>query len=151
MAAPVIHLSTQLPCDPARAYQLFTDPALLKTWLCQDATVEPVVGGAYELFWDPADRTVNSTLGCKVTALEPEQLLAFDWRGPEQFQGLMNACDPLTHVVVAFVPVDAGTAVHLVHSGWREGPAWKAARKWHVQSWALAFAALEELAHGVEG
>jgi uncharacterized protein YndB with AHSA1/START domain len=151
MPAPVIHLSTELRCAPERAYALFTRPEELKRWLALDARVAPEVGGPYELFWDPERREKNSTVGCTVTALEPGQLLAFDWRGPEQFEALMNEADPLTHVVVAFVPVDAGTAVHLVHSGWREGPAWKAARKWHVQSWALAFAALEELAHGVEG
>lgn len=140
----VIHLSAELSCSAERAFGFFTNNAGLQSWLVPLAEVEPVVGGKYELFWDPSDRTKNSTLGCKITALDPNKLLAFDWRGPEQFAGFMNEADPLTQVMVCFIPIAGGTEVHLVHSGWRQEPSWKEARKWFLRVWATAFAELAE-------
>ncbi|MBI3289007.1 MAG: SRPBCC domain-containing protein [Elusimicrobia bacterium] len=134
----VIHLSALVKAPPAQAFSHFTDNEKLQSWLTTLADVEPKVGGKYEPFWDPGDRQNNSTIGCRVTALAPAQLIAFQWRSPKQFKALANAADPLTHVVVTFAPEGAGTRVHLVHSGWRSAPAWEEARAWQEKAWSLA-------------
>jgi uncharacterized protein YndB with AHSA1/START domain len=141
----VIQVAAELRCQPTEAFEHFVGKPLLESWLATAAEVEPVVGGRYELFWDPADRENDSTIGCRITALVPGALLAFEWKSPRQFKAFANSSDPLTHVVVAFRPTQAGTAVHLVHSGWRGAPEWQEAADWQERAWTVAFEALEEM------
>jgi len=144
----VLHRSVRLRCSTALAFELFTLNTHLQEWLAEAADVEPVVGGRYEIFWDPENREVNSTLGCRVTAVQGGELIAFEWRGPVQFRDVMNDADPLTHVVVAFMPssTDANwTDVHIIHSGWRSGPEWAAAADYFEKAWSLSLARLERL------
>ena len=138
----VVHLSTRFDCPPLRAFEMFTENCFLQRWLAPLAEVEPAVGGRYELFWEPDDRENNSTIGCRITAMESPKLLAFEWRSPKQFKHFANQADPLTHVVVTFLPADGGTDVHLVHSGWRSAPEWEEARQWQERAWRMAFAEL---------
>lgn len=142
----VIHLSAQLACDAVQAYRLFTTSAGLQSWLAPVAEVEAAVGGRFEIFWDPTDRRDNHTQGCRITALTPGELVAFDWRGPSQFREAMNDVDPLTHVVVSFVPDADCTHVHLVHSGWRATPGAQEARAWFERAWTTAFDTLIQVA-----
>jgi uncharacterized protein YndB with AHSA1/START domain len=92
-------------CDRKRAFEMFTDNELLASWLTNLADVEPRVGGKYELFWVPEEKQDNSTIGCKITALEPNKLLAFEWKGPIFYKDFMNVSDPLTHVTVMFLDI----------------------------------------------
>jgi len=149
----IIYQTVKLPCDAAGAFEMFTSSELLEKWLTVKADVEARVGGRYELFWNPDEPAFDSTVGCRVTALEPGKLLAFQWKSPKQYSAFMNECDPLTHVTVAFLPGEEGgrpfTEVHLVHSGWRGTAEWEEARQWFVRNWEGAFAELERrLARG---
>jgi uncharacterized protein YndB with AHSA1/START domain len=135
----VIHLSTVLRCDVHSAYQMFTDNKFLESWLTSVAEIEAQVGGKYELFWQPDDRENNSTIGCKVTALQPDKFLSFEWKSPEQFKHFANNADPLTHVVVFFISLGDSTEVHLIHSGWRSSDQWEEARQWQEKAWLSAF------------
>ena len=150
----IIHSCARLRCSAHQAFEIFTVSERLQTWLAPLAEVEPRVGGKYELFWEPPERERNSTLGCRVTALQTDQFLSFEWKGPTQFKGFMNEADPLTHVVVCFVPVEVGstvwTDVHLIHSGWRSTPPWEAARQWFEISWRGAFSELAKQVNGAE-
>jgi uncharacterized protein YndB with AHSA1/START domain len=145
----IVYRAVTLPCDAARAFEMFTVNAELEKWLVVKADVEPRLGGKYELFWNPEEPEFDSTIGCRVTAYAPGRLLAFEWKGPKQYSDLMNETDPLTHVTVAFVPAgEGGTEVHLVHTGWRDTPEWEEAREWFVRNWEGAFAALQKLVEG---
>lgn len=141
----IIHLSVRLDQPALAAFRYFVDEDLLASWLTAAARVEPSVGGRYELFWEPADRENNSTIGCRITAIEPGQLLAFQWRSPKRFKSFANAADPLTHVTVAFSAEGTGARVHLVHSGWRSADEWEEARVWQERAWRGAIAALQQL------
>jgi uncharacterized protein YndB with AHSA1/START domain len=142
----VIHVSAYVSAPPARAWLYFTDNALLQSWLTASADVAAKVGGKYELFWQPDDRQNNSTIGCRVTAVAAKQMIAFQWRSPQQFKPFANTADPLTHVVVTFIPEGEGTRVHLIHSGWRSSPEWKEARIWQETAWNAAFKELKRVA-----
>jgi hypothetical protein len=144
----IIHHSVRLQCDPHLAFEMFTLNQLLETWLANVAEVEPVVGGKYELFWEPNDRENNSTLGCKVTAVEFDKFIAFEWRSPKQFKHFANTVDPLTHVVVFFILSGKKTDVHLIHSGWRSSADWEEARQWQNRAWHVAFQELEKRVNG---
>lgn len=143
---PVIHHSAEVSCTPRQAYAYFTENDLLETFFTVKADVEPRVGGKYELDWDPDTTPVQATIGCKITALSEGQLLAFDWKGPPPHAEVMNSADPRTHVVVAFVPNGSASApnthVHVVHSGWRSGEAWRAARDYFDRAWRQVLDAL---------
>lgn len=147
----IIVQSARLHCAVERAFAMFTQNEQLQRWLTNIADVEPEPGGRYELFWDPDDPERNSTLGCKVTAMEPDALLAFEWKGPAQFR-FMNEADPLTHVAVFFAPcaevLTPCTDVHLLHTGWRATEDWQEARTYFVRAWENAFTELETLING---
>ena len=81
----ILCIETTLSCTLEEAYDLFTVNEKLETWLTTKADVEPVVGGKYELFWNPQDRENDSTIGCKVLALSRPNYLNFEWKGPSQF------------------------------------------------------------------
>lgn len=135
-----------VPLPPAACFRLFTEPDGLASWLCEKAKVEARLGGAYELFWDPSDPENDSTIGCRITAFEPDRLLAFQWRSPRQFKAFANTADPLTHVVVSFHEAEQGAMVNLVHSGWRSTADWLAAAQWQSVAWDYAFQALRSRA-----
>jgi len=141
----ILRCSVQLRCNTHRAFEMFTVNELLESWLVTLAEVEPMVGGKYELFWEPHDRENNSTIGCRVTAIEPDKFLSFEWRSPRQFKHFANNADPLTHAVVFFIPEGEWTEVHLIHSGWRSSTEWEAAKQWQVQAWNGAFERLGKL------
>ena len=140
----ILYHSVQLHCKTHRAFEMFTVNRLLESWLVNVAEVEPITGGRYELFWEPEDRENNSTIGCHVTAIEPDTFLSFEWRSPKQYKRFANNVDPLTHVVVFFNPNGKNTNVHLIHSGWRSSAEWEEARQWQDKAWGVAFKELEK-------
>ncbi|HEX8492249.1 MAG TPA: SRPBCC domain-containing protein [Pyrinomonadaceae bacterium] len=139
----IVHHVARLQCHAHRAFEMFTLNPLLESWLVNVAEVEPIVGGKYELFWEPEDRENNSTIGCCITAVESDKFVSFEWRSPKQYKHFANNADPLTHVVVFFVPDGEGTEVHLIHSGWRSSVEWEEARQWQDRAWGMAFKELE--------
>src|ERR1019366_3180297 len=70
-------------------FDAWIKPELLERWLTRKANVEPNVGGAYELFWDPERPEHNSTIGCRITDIHPNTELSFNWRGPEEYETVM--------------------------------------------------------------
>jgi len=141
----IVYESVKLCCKPAFAFTHFTKNELLVNWLCLRADVTPSEGGTYELFWDLQTRTENSTIGCKITAICKDELLAFEWKSPSQFKSFANLADPLTHVVVSLIPAGNGTRVHLVHSGWRSSKEWEEARRWQQRAWSCALSRLKKI------
>lgn len=128
---------------------MFTVNEMLQSWLTVVADVDAKPGGKYELFWDPDNRENNSTIGCRITAIEKDKLIAFEWKGPTQFRHFMNDISPLTHVAVFFTPYregnEHGAEIHLVHSGWGDSPEWEEARAWFDKAWQAAFERLQKL------
>jgi len=143
----IILIKEELQCDINTAFKLFTKNELLEKWLTVKAEVDPKVGGKYELFWESEDRENNSTIGCKVTGIENEHFISFNWKGPTQFKSFMNIANPLTHVIVFFSHNGSEpdrTIVHLFHTGWRNTPEWQEARDFFEKAWLNALEGLKE-------
>jgi len=143
----IIQIEIELSCDISEAFNYFTVNEQLESWLPEKAEVEPKVGGKFELFWDPQNRKINSTIGCKITSIEKNKFLSFEWKGPERFQSFMNFCDPLTHVVAVFSSSNDDlkkTTLFLFHSGWRDDPDWQKARDYFENAWVGALTNLKE-------
>ena len=146
----IVQHSVRLMCDTKKAYEMYTVNERLQAWLTEIAEVEPRPGGKYELFWDPDNRDNNSTIGCRITAMEKEKFLAFEWKGPTQFKHFMNEVRPLTNVVIFFIPYPEGTEVHLLHTSWRDTPEWEEARQWFDKAWAMVLSELQKYVGGDE-
>lgn len=134
----IIHAKVKLNCGLKQAFEMFTQEDKVQSWLAQSANIEPYVGGKYELFWDLENLDANSTIGCKITAIETNKLLCFEWKGPKQFASFMNDADPLTHVSVSFISDlenQNKTEIHLIHTGWRGNGNWEQARVWFENVW----------------
>ncbi len=138
----IIHTQATVEREPGRAFELFVESSLVGSWLVDRAEIEPRVGGKYDVLWDYEHYTAG-TAGCKVTGIELGKFIPFEWKGPPQFQHTMNEADPLTHLVVFFIPSgESSTEVHLIHTGWGSSPEWEEARQWFVEAWELAFSHL---------
>lgn len=143
---PIIVQTSVLNTTPEKAFRFFTENKLLESWLTVKADVEPMSNGKYELFWNPGDPENNSTIGCKVLAVESPHFINFEWKGPKQFKHFMNDVQPLTNVTVLFSDVgNHKTKVTLIHTGWRKGENWEQARKYFINAWTGAFQQLEKL------
>jgi len=143
----IIQIEIELNCNVSQAFDFFTVNEKLESWLPEKAEIEPKVGGKYELFWDSQNREINSTIGCKITSIEKDKFISFEWKGPEMFQSFMNFCDPLTHVVVVFSSSSDDpkkTKIYFFHSGWRDDPEWQKARDYFEKAWSGALTNLRE-------
>lgn len=147
---PIITKTVILNTTVEEAFRLFTENELLESWLTVKADVVPEPGGKYELFWEPDDPKNNSTIGCKVLAVEHPVFINFEWKGPKQYKHFMNDVQPLTNVTVMFSPREEGTKVTLLHTGWRESAEWEEARQYFVNAWNGAFRKLEEKVNSTE-
>ncbi|MFX1574039.1 MAG: SRPBCC domain-containing protein [Promethearchaeota archaeon] len=143
----IIYIREEIECDIPTAFKFFTKNDMLESWLTEKADVNPEVGGKYELFWEPENREINSTIGCMVTGIEENKFISFDWKGPVQFKTFMNISDPLTHVIVFFssdLIEKNKTIIYLFHTGWRKDERWQRARKFFENAWIKALHVLKE-------
>jgi len=143
----IIMIKEQINCGREMAFSMFTNNELLEKWLTIKAEVDPKLGGKYELFWVPEHRENNSTIGCRITGIEENRYISFDWKGPVDFESFMNSANPLTHVIVFFSQNDSDlnkTNIHLFHTGWRKDPEWQKARDYFEKAWLKALEVLKE-------
>ena len=134
----IVHIHKKLQGSVERAFNFF-----VKGKYALDAIVEPKVGGKYELFWDLENRTKDTTAGCKFTVFEENRIIAADWTGPPEFEGVMNNIDPLTHLLVTFAPAGDMVEVYLIHTGWGSTPDWEKARLYFENAWSQVFKMLK--------
>ena len=143
----IIHITIELDCEVQKAFNMFTVNKSLENWLTQKADVDPKLGGKYELFWDPTNKEINNTIGCKITGIENGSFISFDWKGPVEFRSFMNNADPLTHVIIFFSPKDNEpnkTIIYLFHTGWRKDAEWVEARTYFENAWKNALQGLKD-------
>jgi uncharacterized protein YndB with AHSA1/START domain len=130
-----ILLQVTLATPIATIWEVLTRPEYLVHWLAPRVNVDLQVGGPFELFWDSADPQRNSTLGCRILRLKEKEEVAFNWKGPAEFDRLMNQGAPLTEVSLSLGECPEGIDVTLIHSGWLAGEDWERARSWHFHTW----------------
>jgi uncharacterized protein YndB with AHSA1/START domain len=148
MTDKIIISNAILNCTIDSAFSYFAENDLLTQWLTGKADVEMKEGGKYELFWTPEDPdpTNNSTFGCKVLAVERPFYINVEWAGNVEQKKIMNNVRPLTNVTVLFTRLSAAkTKITLIHTGWRPGDNWEAARQYFINAWAGALNHLEGL------
>ena len=121
-------------------------------WFAPEAKVEAKEGGAYELYFIPGNNTGMNTKGCKITKLITENKIEFTWKGPDQFEDLMNNEDELTTVHVSFQAIHENSAKVIVeHRGFKNHEDWIEAINWHQMAWSGVLDSLKSALEKGEG
>ncbi len=98
-------------------------------WFAPTANIE---AGRYELYFIPGNTEQMNTKGCKIIELIDKDSLSFTWKGPNQFNDLMNTEDHLTEVQVKLEELDEqNTRIMIQHTGFQNNELWKEAIDWH--------------------
>jgi uncharacterized protein YndB with AHSA1/START domain len=127
-----ILIQVTIPLPIAMIHAAWLERGKLQGWLCDEATVEPKVGGTYRLRWtgEPSFDSPGT-----ITQLTPDVDLGFRWFAPPQFAALMNQPEPKTALYLRLQESPEGIDVTLEHTGWGSGEAWEEARSWHFHFW----------------
>lgn len=124
-----ISLEATVECSPAEVYRLWTTSEGVMSFMAPAAKIEPVVGGRYQVAFDPAHDPEGKAYGthdCKILRLEPDHLVAFEWTFPP-FGPELNTQPFPTWVEVQIDPapgLPGQTAVHLQHFGFPHSAKW---------------------------
>lgn len=148
----VISKEVEINAPLSLVWYAWTISERVSEWFAPETVVEAMEGGAYELYFIPGNKTGMNTKGCKVTKLVPEKELHFTWKGPDQFEAIMNNIDELTIVKVRFVSINENsTKVIVDHSGFKDTNDWDEALKWHQMAWSGVLDSLKSALEKGEG
>ncbi len=143
-----IEVQTIVDTAPQATYELWLSPAGLRNFFAPGARIDPVVGGRYEVLFDPQgdpEGVLEGTKGARILALDPGAFLAFEWRGRASMKE-MNVTPLPTWVEVTLTPV-AGqkgkTLVELVHHGFGTGGGWEIAHVFFKGAWRAVLDSLQ--------
>lgn len=121
-------------------------------WFAPEANIEAKLNGAFELYFIPGNETSMNTKGCKITKYDYEELLHFTWKGPDQFETIMNNVDDLTTVKVKFESIGGNsTKVILEHVGFKHSEYLVEAIQWHEMAWSGVLQSLKAAIEKGEG
>jgi uncharacterized protein YndB with AHSA1/START domain len=116
MTSPVLNYVLDLPVPRDVVWSHWTDGVALQTWLCDRATVEPSVGGAYHLEWGDA------SVAGQVLSIDHPRLLVLSWPTSDQ--------STTSEVEVHLLPTLDGSRLELSHVGLEGEQAEVADRLW---------------------
>src|SRR4028118_1525843 len=106
-AEKAIEKEVLIAASVAQAWNAWTTREGIVGFFAPDARIEPRVGGAFQIFFDPgAAPGSKGADDMRYLALQPMKMLSFDWNAPPH---LPEARAQRTFVVVRFAPVDDKT------------------------------------------
>lgn len=126
-----------------QAWDAWTTREGITSFFAPDAKVEPKVGGAFSIHFDPtAPAGSKGADDMRFLALQPKTMISFDWNAPPS---LPQARSQRTFVIIRFAPVnDKLTRVSLHHTGWGEGGEWDKAYAYFDNAWGNVLANLKK-------
>ncbi len=119
-----------LPHPPQKVWRALTQGPLIEAWLMAN-DFEPVVGHRFNLRAEPNPHW-NGVVDCEVLAVEPHQRLVYTWGAGIQ-----------TVVTFTLTPVEGGTRLRMVQSGFR--PQEENNRRGAEFGWSKFIGSLEEV------
>lgn len=103
------------PHAPETIWRALTNAELMERWMMQPTGFEAVVGKTFTFQTKPAGAW-DGTIRCEVLEVVPNRLFSYAWRGGDEGNvGYGSRLD--TVVTWTMSPVEGGTRVRLVHSG----------------------------------
>ena len=107
------------------------------------ANVEPVPGGAFEL-WFGVNHPEGSrgSEGCLVHSVKPMEQLVFEWNAPPQLPAIRKL---RTLVYLDFKPLPGNrTELTLRNFGYGDGPEWARSKVYFEKAWPAVLGSLEK-------
>lgn len=103
------------PHAAAVVWKALTSSSLMGRWMMPAKGFAPIVGQRFTFETKPAGEW-DGTISCQVLQVEDNALLSYSWSGGHDGnQGYGSKLE--TVVTITLSPVDAGTRMRLVHSG----------------------------------
>jgi len=126
-----------------QAWDAWTTREGIVSFFAPDADIEPRVGGAFHIHFDPtAPPGMKGADDMRFMALQPKKMISFDWNAPPS---LPQARTQRTFVIVRFEPVnERETRVSLHHTGWGDGGEWDKAFAYFDRAWGNVLANLKK-------
>lgn len=129
-----ILVQVTIPLPIPMIYAAFTEAKQLREWMCDSASVEPSVGGRYELHFD--SETVPFVSRGQVTRITPDLEIGFTWIPPPTFDpNPEGRKGHPSQVYVRLQESPEGIDVTLEHAGWPSTEEGEEARSWHFRIW----------------
>lgn len=141
--ARVLRKEVMVDGSLSEVWQTWTTTDGVKTFFSHTAKVEPYPGGAYEILFNPEEpQGKQGSEGCRVLAVLPMELFAFDWNAPPEFGRLR---DIHTQVFLRFEPIsEKKTKVIFSEYGWGDGPEWDKLYDYFDRAWSYVFSSLKK-------
>ena len=138
-----IDKQVEIPATLDQAWDAWTTREGITSFFAPDARIEPRVGGAFHIHFDPgAPQGSRGADDMRFMSLQPKRMLSFDWNAPPS---LPEARAQRTFVVVRFERVgDAVTRVSLHHTGWGDGGEWDRAYAYFDRAWGSVLGNLKK-------
>lgn len=132
-----------VPAGVDAVWQAWTTTEGVTSFFAPGAEIEPRVGGAFRVFFDPqGEPGQKGADDMRILAIQPKKMLSFDWNAPPS---LPQARQQRTFVIVRLHPVDAkSTRVTLHHVGWGEGGEWDQAYAYFDRAWGNVLTGLKD-------
>ncbi|HTN48102.1 MAG TPA: SRPBCC domain-containing protein [Burkholderiaceae bacterium] len=142
-AERVIEKSVVVDATVDQAWDSWTTRAGIIAFFAPDAKIEPKVGGAFAIYFDPmAEPGLKGADDMQYMALQPKKMISFDWNAPPS---LPEVRGQHTFVTVRFEPVsDKQTRVSIHHTGWGDGGQWDKAYAYFERAWGNILANLQK-------
>ena len=125
-----LDLTVDLPASPEEVWRMLTDPMELARWFAPYVEGSGKVGEPILLGWGPDVRW--KTL---LTVSEPGRRVVFRDE-LDAYQGMGPASGPMV-IEWTMGPIDGGTRLRLVHSGFGDGASWDEMYDGTASGWAL--------------
>jgi uncharacterized protein YndB with AHSA1/START domain len=164
---PPIVIERVVAGTPNEIFDLWTTSAGVSTFFAPAAVIEPRVGGAYTIIFEPEldpEGLSHGTKGARILAFERGRKLTFEWitftsrelegvSGPPVVPPQERNVSPLpTHVELTFDAVGADkTRVTLTHRGFPRGPKWDEAHAFFSVVWRGVMEGLAQSRERVKG
>jgi uncharacterized protein YndB with AHSA1/START domain len=142
-AERAIDKSVEVAASLDEAWAAWTTREGIVSFFAPDAKVEPRVGGAFSIHFDPgAPAGSKGADDMRFMALQPKQMLSFEWNAPPF---LPDARAQRTFVIVRFEPLgERSTRVMLHHTGWGQGGEWDKAYAYFDRAWGNVLGNLKQ-------
>lgn len=141
-----------IAAPPERIWDAWTNPRELEKWFfSRTLSMDAKPNGSYRILWESAkDESHNHERWGNYLEFDPPYKLVFEWSGiGPKLNPAGHALDPTddftTVVSITLTPVDGGTQVKLVHTGWGEGEAWVDSRNGHQEGWTFYLENMESV------
>jgi uncharacterized protein YndB with AHSA1/START domain len=142
-AERAIDKSVEVAASLDEAWAAWTTREGIVSFFAPDARIEPRVGGAFSIHFDPgAPAGSKGADDMRFMALQPKQMLSFEWNAPPF---LPDARAQRTFVIVRFEPLgEKSTRVMLHHTGWGQGGEWDRAYAYFDRAWGNVLGNLKQ-------